>query len=40
MKKKITVGMVARALTANMFTVGIGMIAIGCVVGVVGCVVK
>mgnify|MGYP003564342163 CR=1 FL=1 len=40
MKKKLTVGRVARALSVNMAIVGMGMLVCSCVVAVVGCVVK
>lgn len=39
MKMKKKIGRIARALTANMFVVGIGALAVGCVAGVVGCIV-
>ena len=40
MKKKVTLGMVARALSANMFVVGMGMMVGACLVGIAGSVLK
>lgn len=40
MKKKVTVGTTARAMSVNMFVIGLGMMVCSCVVAVAGCVMR
>ena len=40
MKKNVTLGKVARALSRNMFAVGLGMMVCSSVAAIVGCIAK